>query len=126
MVMICVSGILSQYSPGVMNNTIHQQQILGRLPFPTPQVEGYLAVENCSRIGENVWIDQLKFLITDCSGSLQTSQWMWNNNILGEVDYETALRWGTIGRGIKKEVCHKQMQYKRMKWEKSQLGTTII
>ena len=109
-VMICLSGWLSQYSPGVMNSVIHQQQIYGRLPFKV-QNTSFLAVEDCSQMNTHRWIDEIKFLVTDCSGSRQTSEWMWNNNILGEVDYDTALGWGTIGHGIRKDVCRRQLQF---------------
>ena len=48
------------------------------------------------------------FLVVDCSGHTETSEWMFSNNIVAEVDYNTALRWNTVGRGIKVEIARLQ------------------
>jgi hypothetical protein len=41
--------------------------------------------------------------VADCAGP-DAVDWMAANGILLEVGYETAVRWGTVGRGIEVEV----------------------
>jgi len=80
------------------------------LPAELPEVDGYIAVEKCSQIGE-IWYLRPEggegvesFLVVDCSGSIKTSEWMMRNNILVEVDWGTVLRWGgAYHRGIRLE-----------------------
>lgn len=110
---VCRHGTASQYSPGVMERVVKTRQS-GRtardLPRELPPVDGYIAVLECNRIGE-IWRVFYKerwesFLVADCAGSDATRRWMTQNNILIEVDYLTAKRWGVVGRGAKVEVCH--------------------
>ena len=42
-------------------------------------------------------------MVVDCSGSREMISWMIRNNILVELDYETAKRWETVSRGIEIE-----------------------
>jgi len=108
-----VSGWASQYAPGVMERVVRVRQS-GRtsmdLPVELPDVDGFIAVEDCDRIGDIVYIRRegtekwYSFLVADCSGHAETTSWMERNNILIEVDYETAVRWDTVGRGIKIEL----------------------
>lgn len=40
-------------------------------------------------------------LVVDCAQAGDgTVEWMRENNVVLEVDYQTAVRWGTVGRGI--------------------------
>jgi hypothetical protein len=70
---------------------------------------GYIAVAECDRIGEQVWVkhgDRAEpMIVADCAGDDATRRWMRDNNILMEVDYETALRWDAVGRGEPVEMC---------------------
>lgn len=80
------------------------------LPTTLPAVAGYVAVEDCSRIGDIIFMRRLgdkgwrPYLISDCSGHRATSDWMLRNNICVEVDYQTAKRWETVGRAVDVEV----------------------
>jgi hypothetical protein len=108
-----MTGYASQYAPGVMDRVIRVRQS-GRtsmdLPQKLPNVDGYVAVEACDRIGDIIYLrpegydEWEKFLIVDCSGHQETTAWMLRNNILVEVDAKTAQRWNTVGRGIKIEM----------------------
>lgn len=105
-----VSGIASQYAPGVMERVVSVRRA-GRttatLPAGLPPVDGYVAVADCKRIGQIVWLRPEgqehweRFLVTDCANPADGSdRWMRRNGILVEVDYQTAKRRNTIGRGI--------------------------
>lgn len=103
-----ISGWASQYAPGVMERVIAVRQVPGRtahdLPIDLPQVDGYVATADCNEIGTILWLRPIgqeqweSFLVADCAGA-DSYGWMVNNNILVEVDYETAVRWDTVGRG---------------------------
>jgi len=105
-----LEGWASQYAKGVTERVIRQRQRWSQLPDPLPPVDGYIASLYCNQIGETWKMRPASteewetFLVVDCSGHYSTSSWMLRNNILCEVDYETALRWKTIGRGIRVEV----------------------
>lgn len=105
-----MTGTASQYGPGVMERNIANRQA-GRteipLPAELPQVDGYIAMRNCERIGE-LWIVKPVgmpaelFLVADCACAGDgTAIWMLGHNIILEVGYETALRWNTVKKGIK-------------------------
>lgn len=104
-------GIASQYAPGVSQSVIHVRQtrnVSRPLPLQVPSVDGFLAVRDCDRIGEVWHLRPINgkvesFWVIDCAGSRETRDWMDRNGIIGEVDYETAARWNTIGRGIEVE-----------------------
>ena len=103
----------SQYARSVFDRVVAVRQA-GRtakdLPTPLPDVDGFIAVADCDQIGDiwalrpvgQVWWET--FLVADCSGHATTTGWMTKNRIIAEVDYETALRWNTVGKGIKVEV----------------------
>jgi len=111
---LIISGFTSQYAPNVMQRVIEVRQS-GRtahsLPLSLPHVDGYVASQDCDTIGSIVYLRQNahseweRFLVADCashtSGSPHPGEssyaWMARNNILFEIDYETALRWNTVG-----------------------------
>jgi hypothetical protein len=110
---IVTTGIASQYDAGVMSNVIHTRQtarVSQALPTNLPDVDGYIAVEECDRVGDIVDLrpshqeEWESFLIADCSGHQSTSNWMQRNNIIAEVDHQTAVRWETVGYGIEIEI----------------------
>ena len=80
------------------------------LPVQLPAVDGFVAVKDCARIGDIMYLRPAgtvhweRFMVADCSGHTSTTEWMKRNNILVEVDYQTARRWNTIGKGIQIEV----------------------
>jgi hypothetical protein len=105
------TGIASQYSPGVMEQVIANRQAGLAVPLPAelPPVDGFIAVLDCADFGE-VWFvrpeggDWGVYLVADCSGHAETTEWMTTNNILLEFDYPTVERLGVVGRGIPVEV----------------------
>ena len=115
---VIASGTASQYGRGRMESTIAVRRA-GRTAYMVPAIlpadlDGFVAVEDCSRLGNIVYYQVIdpksdcfpgcpveKFLIVDCSGHKSTSDWMKRNTILCEVDYNTAIRWATLGYGIK-------------------------
>jgi hypothetical protein len=105
--LVCYAGVASQYGPGIMTNVVEYRREWHQLP-PLPAV-GYIAVDDCSRIGERVWVkhgdDVEPMVVADCAGDDATRRWMRDNNILMEVDYETALRWDAVGRGEPVVMC---------------------
>ena len=117
LIIVLAIGIASQYSMGMSESVIRVRQtrnVSRRLPLETPQVDGYIAVQDCHHIGE-IWYlrplggDIETFWVIDCGGPHlrldgQTGyQWMMRNNVIAEVDHQTAVRWRTVGRGIKVE-----------------------
>ena len=106
--LVLATGTLSQYAPGKAQRTITVRQTRPTAyPLPTElyPTDGYIAVLDCSEIG-NVWTLRFPnstletFLVIDCAGDTTTRKWMIRNNIIGEVDYETALRHNSVGYGI--------------------------
>lgn len=107
-------GIASQYAPGVMERTIAVRQ-QGHTAYTVPsdlsRYDGFIAMESCSQLGNEYYLRPVGtekwelFLVVDCSGHNSTSNWMKRNNIIVEVDYNTAKRWGTVGRGIEIELA---------------------
>lgn len=110
-------GIASQYAPGVMEKTIAVRQIPGKTAYTVPQdlskYDGFIAMESCAELGNEYYVKPVEsiqwelFLVVDCSGHSSTSEWMKRNNIIIEVDYETAKRWDTVGNGIQVEMAVK-------------------
>ena len=118
---ILFAGIASQYAPNKMESVIRVRQIPGRTSYTITQdlskYAGFVAMESCIELGNEYYIrpygaiEWELFLVVDCSGHQETTEWMFNNNIIVEVDYNTALRWNTVGRGIKVEVA--RVEYTR-------------
>lgn len=113
-VAIILSGIASQYAPGVMESVISVRQsgmTAANLPGNLPDVDGFVAVKDCDRIGEILWLRPQgqrrweSFLVVDCANPADGADlWMERNNILVEVDHNTAKRWDTVGKGINVEM----------------------
>lgn len=107
-----VEGNASQYDQGVMEQVVANRQAgltEYNLPAELPKVSGYAAVLDCDEIGKT-WLVKREggewelMLVVDCSGDEATSKWMKDNNIVIEVGYETAVRWGVVGEGVEVEV----------------------
>jgi hypothetical protein len=44
-------------------------------------------------------------LVVDCAGIQDGGyDWMVRNGIVAEIDYESAVAWGTVGRGIRVDI----------------------
>jgi len=111
-IIVLIAGIVSQYSPGVMEEVVANRVAWEQLPYPLPGVDGYVAVRDCDRIGDIMYLRPVggeweKFLVADCAmppGTDGAWEWMTEYNILAEVDYWTAVRWKTVGSVIRAEV----------------------
>lgn len=116
---LIMTGYASQYAPGVMERVIRVRQAgltAQGLPQDLPKVDGYAAVPNCEDIG-NVFEarpigsrEWETFLAVDCGcpqghrflmSLLPTNASQWQQRYAAiEVDYQTAVRWDTVGSGI--------------------------
>ena len=105
-------SIISQYREGIMEQVIANRQSGNAwvsLPMDLPRTDGYIAVQDCREL-ENIWwvenpvtMEWESMLVVDCArppGTDLAYERMNENNVAMEVDYETAERWGTLGRGI--------------------------
>ena len=103
-------SIISQYSEGMMLQVIENRQSGNAwvsLPEVLPRTDGYIAVLDCAEL-ENVWWVENpdgvweSMLIVDCARKNDgTPEWFLENNVAMEVDYQTAERWGTVGKLVK-------------------------
>lgn len=99
-------GWTSRYDPNPMNATIELRQEWGQLPQNLEMYDGFVAVADCDRIGEETYLKPInatqfeRFLVVDCAGSQQAYNWMVENNIIVEVDYTTAERWGCLVKSV--------------------------
>lgn len=117
--LILLTGIASQYGPHRMDSVIALRQIQGRTAYTITQdlsrYDGFMAMESCSELGNEYHVKPVTadswelFLVVDCSGHTETSAWMRRNNIVIEVDHETAVRWETVGRGIAVRVARRHI-----------------
>lgn len=128
-------GGISQYDRGVMRGTIMIRIGWGQFPeLPEGiealsndefwgvvrqewQVSGAVALRDCWRIGQHIWLHQIggiweRFLVADCASKtdsrwqdgLSGYQWMVRCNVLAEVDGYTALRGGYHGLSAQGEI----------------------
>ena len=108
--LIVAFALASQMKMGTAETVLHNRQnghAWVPLPPQAPLVDGFIATEDCRHVGE-VWYLRPEtqkhyesFWVIDCSGDEATTEWLEANNILVEVDYQTAKRWDTVGKGIK-------------------------
>ena len=92
----------SRYDPTPMAATIELRQDWGQLQADLSMYDGFVAVADCTRIGQDTYLkpahltDFERFLVVDCAGAASTHSWMIDNDILVELDYDTAERWGAL------------------------------
>jgi hypothetical protein len=112
----CTTGTLSQYDRRPTDQVLYNRTIPGRtahtLPDGWQEVDGYIAERDCANIGQIRHVywrgHSARLMVFDCAGSQAARHWMDRGNILGEIDYYTAQRWGARPqRGLTKAmVCH--------------------
>ncbi len=106
-----ITGWATHYDHGVMQATVEARQGFGQLPDPlVSDYAGFVARPDCSEVGSTLWLrpsDASKafypFLVADCAGKdafTDGVDWMTAGGFLVEVDYHTAVKWDTLGRGI--------------------------
>lgn len=66
--------------------------------------ETLIAVSDCSTIGDRVTVQvgddtPLRAVVFDCAGNDGTAQWMQENNVVLELDFYTADRYGMVESG---------------------------
>lgn len=91
-------GWWSQYAE---NPTLSQIQYHG---FEDEQVDGFVAVLDCDRVGQYAWITindspPLHVRVFDCLGTNGNLSWWRENNIIGEIDYYLAEQYDVVGQG---------------------------
>lgn len=104
----CSLGTLSQYDQVSTDRVLYNRSVFGQTSYTLPEnregVTGYIAVYDCERIGQVVtvsWSNHVeRMMVFDCAGDDVTRQWMKIWNVIGEVDFYTAQRWGMLGRGM--------------------------
>jgi hypothetical protein len=101
-----VTGVASQYDPGVFESVVRVRQAYGSLPDDLPDYDGaYVAVLDCDAVGDQVLVckgaDCRFALVADCAGIADGGYaWMVRNRVAGELDYDTALRLRAVGQEI--------------------------
>lgn len=117
---IATTGYASHYADGVMSDVIDVRRGFGQFLYPIDHYDGYVATMDCGLVGSEVYArpvsskDWESFLVVDCAvrdDSDGTRTWMEINNILIEVDYDTAVRWDSVGGGIGVDVIGLNRSY---------------
>jgi hypothetical protein len=106
---VIASGCFSRYDFTVMQDNINTRHIrppvVGEpLPLDLPMHTARIAVYDCSRIGDTVYIrheggDWEKALVADCAGpDVVRRHWMEDmpysgRRVIAEIDWHTAVRW---------------------------------
>ena len=100
---LLVAGIASRYDPGVFDAVIANRRAYGQLPATVADTR-YIALADCSLVGERVLVCSERCwlaLVADCAGVADGGRaWMRSNGIAGEVDYDTAMAEGCVGKRI--------------------------
>jgi len=102
-VSLLLTGYSSRYDPGVFQTVIRNRQSWGQLPTNIKDTN-YIALADCNLVGTRVLVcyeDCWFALVADCAGIADGGlSWMQTNNIAGEVDNDTAMREGCLGKQI--------------------------
>lgn len=72
--------------------------------FDWSDVTGYIAVPDCGRVGDYAYIrvndgPWERVRVFDCMGDEGDISWWKQHNLIGEIDYYTALRYDVVGKG---------------------------
>lgn len=102
-------GHAAYYAEGVMEEVIYVRQnceTWGSLPLEKPHVIGYVAVNDCGELGQFLWLCADfecwagPYWIVDCRQTKHMAK-AREQDIVVEVDYDAACRWGAKGYGPK-------------------------
>lgn len=101
-------GHAAYYAEGVMEGVVYVRQhsdMWGRLSAEVPPVIGFVALNDCGELNTLVWLwhedpPELAgpYWVVDCRAE-QDVLAAKIKDIIVEVDYNTAKRWGVIGYG---------------------------
>lgn len=102
-------GQAAYYNPGRFEQVVAVRQAgwtANPLPEELPPVIGFVARQDCSEIGQLLWIChesegcQGPYLTADCANRIENHhKVMKRKNIVVETDYAAAARWGVVGFG---------------------------
>lgn len=72
--------------------------------FDRQGIAGFIAVPDCKKVGAYAWIrvnhgPWERVRVFDCLGSDGDPEWWRHNNVLGELGYNLAAKYGIVGRG---------------------------
>lgn len=96
------TGFISAYNYRPTLGTLNYRAFHGQLPTDWPEYAGFIAVRDCSRIGEEAILSSprgdLRVLVFDCAGKNAT-RWL-NDGFVAEIDaalrYEGGYPIGTV------------------------------
>ena len=96
---------LSQYAQAPTDGTIIYRQSVGDIPMDMSLYAGVIAVEDCSRIGQEAMINTkgqwFRTIVFDCLARNEYN-WMQANNIVAELGYYLARKAGVnVGEGVR-------------------------
>lgn len=112
---LIASGWASQYAQGVERGPIYNRTTGRATPAirqDHDQFDGYAAARYPRDI-DQVWLVCPEdpalacrtLLVIDCAGVKDGAlDWMLRGNVVLEMDYETAVAWDTVGRGLRVNV----------------------
>ena len=99
------TGYASRYDPGVFEEVVNYRDINGWWrnvpPVDRHLVAGYAATSDCGQVGKVVYMRPVgssvweRVLVADCAGR-DSHQWMLDNSIVAELDYNLFTRWAGI------------------------------
>ena len=99
------TGYVSRSDPGVFEGVVAHRFANGWWRNTPPDdwqtVAGYAATTDCDQVGKVVLMRPVgaetweRVLVGDCVGDVQTLNWMLDNNIVAELDYELFTRWAS-------------------------------
>ncbi len=102
-------GQAAYYNPGVFKQVVAIRQAgwtANPLPEKLPPVIGFVARQDCSEIGQLVWMCHESegckgpYLVADCANRIEGhDKVMKRQGIIVEADYNTAARWQVLGYG---------------------------
>ena len=113
---LILTGLASQYAPGVMPRVVANRQAWGQLPRAS-EATVFVAGPDCAAIGQLFWIRPQNWqvqgchaehglhdapdaqgweraIIADCPGSQQAADFLASLGVSLEIDGETVARWG--------------------------------
>ncbi len=98
--MIIASGIATRYDPGVMDEVVENRTRWGHLD-PDAQVAGYVALLDCDRLGELVWLQAPggrvlgPVMVADCAQDAHRDG-LLDRGIVVDLSWELALVLGVV------------------------------
>lgn len=121
------SGYVSRYDPGVFEAVVSHRFVNGwwrnEPPADWDTVAGYAVTTDCNQVGQVLLMRPVgattweRVLVADCSGDLESMNWMLDNNIIAELDYGLFMRWAAeYGLPLAVEMRPIGVRYYVMRW----------